>query len=452
MTYQATVEQLYALGHELAATPPHKFDLVYVREMLAALEHPERRFPSVLIAGTNGKGSTAASLSSILRVAGYKTALYSSPHLVSINERIRVNNESIADVEFSEIYDRVERTAQQLMLAGRLPWHPSFFEMLTVMAFEYFASVAVDIAVLEVGMGGRLDATNVVDPLISVIADISLDHQKYLGNTIAEIAGEKAAIIRENGIVVTLPQHPDANDVIGRAILVRGATAISAARYVPPFSPGAGEYLARNLVPVPGRSRYPLTVRGEEILVDSPLPGRHQWRNLALAIAAAEALATFGFTVTTGQIEQGISDTHWPARFQILLPSPTTHQRTLVLDVAHNPAGAWALRSTLSETLPDCQFTLIFGAMRDKAIQEMADILFPIAGQVIVTHIENPRSATTEQLLQAGRRTGSVMTAAESVSDALARAFQRTPGSGVMVAAGSIFLVGDLMKMLGIRA
>src|SRR6516164_2272677 len=151
----------------------------------------------------------------------------------------------------------------------------------------------------------------------------------------------------------------DATDVIGRAILVRGATAISAARYVPPFSPGAGEYLARNLVPVPGRSRYPLTVRGEEILVDSPLPGRHQWRNLALAIAAAEALATFGFTVTTGQIEQGISDTHWPARFQILPPSPTTHQRTLVLDVAHNPAGAWALRSTLSETLPDCQFTLI---------------------------------------------------------------------------------------------
>ena len=244
MTYQATVEQLYALGHELAATPSHKFDLAYVREMLAALGNPERRFPSVLIAGTNGKGSTAATLSSILRVAGYKTALYSSPHLVSINERIRVNGEAISDVEFSEIYDRVERTAQQLLHAGKLPWHPSFFEMLTVMAFEYFASVGVDIAVLEVGMGGRLDATNVVDPLISVIADISLDHQKYLGDTIGEIAREKAGIIRENGLVVTLPQHPEANDVIGNTILERNATGISAVKYVPPVSPGAAEYLA----------------------------------------------------------------------------------------------------------------------------------------------------------------------------------------------------------------
>ena len=163
-------------------------------------------------------------MSSILRAAGYKTALYSSPHLVRINERIRVNGEAISDVEFSEIYDRVERTAQQLLHNGKLPWHPSFFEMLTVMAFEYFASVGVDIAVLEVGMGGRLDATNVVDPLLSVIADISLDHQKYLGDTIGEIAREKAGIIRENGVVVTLPQHPEANDVIGHAILDHHAT------------------------------------------------------------------------------------------------------------------------------------------------------------------------------------------------------------------------------------
>ena len=173
MTYQSTVEQLYALGHELASTPAHKFDLAYVREMLDALGHPERRFASVLIAGTNGKGSTAAMLSSMLRAAGYRTALYSSPHLIRINERIRVNGEAISDAEFGEMHDRVERTAQQLLHSGKLPWHPSFFEMLTVMAFEYFASVGVEIAVLEVGMGGRLDATNVVEPMISVIADVS---------------------------------------------------------------------------------------------------------------------------------------------------------------------------------------------------------------------------------------------------------------------------------------
>ena len=157
MSYQDTVEQLYALGHELASTPSHKFDLAYVRSMLEALGHPERRFASVLIAGTNGKGSTAATLASILRCAGYKTGLYSSPHLVRINERIRVNGEQISDPEFGEIHDRVERTAQELLAAGKLPWHPSFFEMLTVMAFEYFASAGVQIAVLEVGMGGRLD-------------------------------------------------------------------------------------------------------------------------------------------------------------------------------------------------------------------------------------------------------------------------------------------------------
>src|SRR5580704_9286370 len=452
MSYQTTVEQLYELGHELAATPSHKFDLAYVREMLAALGNPERRFPSVLIAGTNGKGSTAATLSSILRAAGYKTALYSSPHLVSINERIRVNGEAIADAEFSEIYGRVERIAQQLVHGGKLPCHPSFFEMLTVMAFEYFASVGVEIAVLEVGMGGRLDATNVVDPLLSVIADISLDHQKYLGDTIGEIAREKAGIIRDNGVVVTLPQHPEANDVIGHAILDHHATGISATKYVPPVSPGAAEYLARSVVPALGRNRYPLSLMGEEIVVDSPLTGRHQFRNIALAIAAAEELGRFGFKVTQRQIEHGIRQTHWPGRFQVLPPSPVTHGREMVLDVAHNPAGAWALRSTLSETFPDRDFTLVFGAMADKAIQEMADILFPIAQQVVVTHIENPRAATTDQLLQAGSRTGTSMVAEQTVAAALARAAELTPPNAVIVVTGSIFLVGDTMKAMGIPA
>src|SRR6516225_5037738 len=419
MSYQSTVAQLYALGHELASTPSHKFDLAYVQEMLAAMDRPERRFPSVVIAGTNGKGSTGATLSSILRAAGYKTALYSSPHLVRINERIRVNGEAISDVEFSEIYERVERIAQQLLHSGKLPWHPSFFEMLTVMAFEYFASVGVDIAVLEVGMGGRLDATNVVNPLISVITDISLDHQKYLGNTIGEIAREKVGIIRANGLVVTLPQHPQANDIIGNTILERSATGISAVKYTPPVSPGADEHLAAHITHRAGRNRYPLSVMAEEIVVDSPLVGRHQYRNIALAITTAEELKRFGFKITAKQIERGIRETHWPGRLQLLPPSPATHERTVVLDVAHNPAGAWALRSALSENFPDRLFTLVFGAMHDKAIQEMANILFPLAEHVVVTHIDNPRAAGTDQLLQAGSRTGAAMTAEQTVSAAL---------------------------------
>ena len=191
---------------------------------------------------------------------------------------------------------------------------------------------------------------------------------------------------------------------------------------------------------------------GEEIVVDSPLVGRHQFRNIALAIATAEELAKFGFKVTPRQIEQGIRETHWPGRFQVLPPSSATRdQRALVLDVAHNPAGAWALRSALSETFPDRTFTLVFGAMHDKAIQEMADILFPIAEPVIVTHIENPRAASTGQLLQAGSRTGAAMVAEETVAAALARAFQITPQTGIVVVTGSIFLVGDTMKDWGLQ-
>src|SRR5947209_12602941 len=210
MSYETAVAQMYALGHELAQTPSQKFDLAHMRVLLQGMDHPERHFPSVLIAGTNGKGSTAATLASILRASGLKTGLYTSPHLVRINERIRVNGEEISDDDFALLHDVVDRTAERLVGEGELPWHPSFFEMLTAIAFEYFAQKKVDLAVLEVGMGGRLDATNVIEPRVSVITDISLDHQKFLGNTVAEIAREKAGIIDPGGIVVTLPQQPQA--------------------------------------------------------------------------------------------------------------------------------------------------------------------------------------------------------------------------------------------------
>ena len=203
---------MFALGHELAQTPSHKFDLGHMRVLLRALDHPERRFPSVLIAGTNGKGSTAATLASILRASGLKTGLYTSPHLVRINERIQVNGEEIGDDDFASLQGDVDRVAQKLVECAELPWHPSFFEMMTAIAFEHFAREEVDLAVLEVGMGGRLDATNVVESRVSVITDISLDHQKFLGNTVGEIAREKVGIIRPGGAVVTLPQQPEAND------------------------------------------------------------------------------------------------------------------------------------------------------------------------------------------------------------------------------------------------
>jgi len=340
MSYETAVARMYTLGHELAHMPSQKFDLAHMRVLLGALNHPERRFPSVLIAGTNGKGSTAATLASILRVSGVKTGLYTSPHLVRINERIRIDSAEIGDDDFALLHDVVERTAERLVEEGDLPWHPSFFEMLTAIAFECFAQNKVEIAVLEVGMGGRLDATNVVEPRVSVITDISLDHQKFLGNTVTEIAHEKAGIIRRDGVVVTLPQQPQANDVIGNAILDLNARAVSAVPYVPAVSPGSVPYLMPNiekpLTPedvedkekskvTPGGliSRYPLHVMGTQILVETPLVGRHQLRNLALSIAAAEELGRQGFPILPKTIERGIRETRWPGRFQVIPPGST---------------------------------------------------------------------------------------------------------------------------------
>jgi dihydrofolate synthase / folylpolyglutamate synthase len=448
MSYETAIARMYSLGHELTQIPSQKFDLAHMRILLDALDNPERRFPAVLIAGTNGKGSTAATLASILQASGLRTALYTSPHLARINERIQINSERIGDADFAVLHGVVDRTAERLVTEGELPWHPSFFEMLTAMAFEYFARRKVEIAVLEVGMGGRLDATNVVEPRVSVITDISLDHQKFLGNTVAAIAAEKAGIIRPGGTVVTLPQQPQANDVIGKVIMELSAKAVNAAPYVPPVSPASIEYLAacaqKRMV-----ARYPLQVMGEEILVESPLVGRHQLRNVALAIAAAEELARQGFSITPASIERGIRETRWPGRFQVV--SATDETPEYVFDVAHNPAGAWALRSTLSASHADRSLTFIFGAMRDKAIGEMAEILFPLAERVIATRADNPRSAGPEEIRQLARRTSTEIEEALEVPAAIALA--RTPARPgmVVVVTGSIYIVGEAMRLLGVR-
>ena len=460
MSYQAAVERMYALGHELAQMPSHKFDLAHMRVLLAALENPERRFPGVLVAGTNGKGSTAATLASILHASGVRTGLYTSPHLVRINERIRINGKDISDDDFALLHDVIDRTAERLVGEGELPWHPSFFEMLTAMAFEYFARRRVDLAVLEVGMGGRLDATNVIEPRASVITDISLDHQKFLGNTIAEIAREKAGIIHSGGIVVTLPQQPQANDVIGNAILEHGATAVSAVPYVPPVAPGSdcgygsrGKSLTTEDTERSDHRqpvwRYPLQVMGKKICVKTPLIGRHQLRNVALAIAAAEELGKHGFPITAESIERGIRETKWPGRFQVV-PAANGNPE-FVFDVAHNPAGAWALRSTLSVCYEERRLIFVFGAMRDKTIGQMAEILFPIAERVIATRAENPRSATPDEIRQAAARASAEIETAPDVATAVKQARAFAGSDGIVVVTGSIYVVGEAMRLLGAR-
>lgn len=442
-SYQQAVNRLLELGHELHLAPGHKFELRYMRTLLEALGHPEKSFRSVLIAGTNGKGSTAATLASILLTTGQKIALYTSPHLVRVNERIRINGEEIPDDMFAQVYDEVETRVADLLASGALPWHPSFFETLTAMAFLHFAHEGVQMAVLEVGMGGRLDATNVVEPVLTVITDVALDHQKFLGNTLAEIAAEKAGIIRAGVPVVTLPQHPQANDIIGNAILDRGALAVSAVKYVPPVSPGAALVMGEQ---PEGRNRYPLVVMGEQIEVDSPLPGRHQLRNLALAIAAAEELAAQGMPIGPTNIAEGIRNTRWPGRFQ-RIPAHDDWPEML-LDVAHNPAGAWALRAALSERIGERPMVFVFGAMRDKAVAEMAEILFPLAHKVVATRAENPRAASPEEVRDAAGRTGAEIELEPDLVRALDKARQSTPKGGIVVVTGSIYLVGAVLRIM----
>ncbi|HUZ95318.1 MAG TPA: Mur ligase family protein [Edaphobacter sp.] len=528
MSYLSAVDHLYALGHELAPTlsptgmpaPRRKFDLAHMRALMAALGDPQTTFPSVLIAGTNGKGSTASTLASILTAAGYRTALYTSPHLIRVNERIQIDGHQISGEDFARLYFQVDDAANRLVFEGTLPHHPSFFEVLTALAFLYFAgqpthnvgcptsgssdvglassnharvphpsqphregwessTSPVDIAVLEVGLGGRLDATNIVDPLLSIITDIALDHQDYLGDTIAAITREKAGILRLNGTLVTLPQHPEANQAIGEAAATLNLTAISAAPYIPPTRvPAATNAGAPRLdsetwvYEAPqtlARNHYTLTLDNQTLEVDSPLHGQHQQRNIALAIAAAIALRNqtgyksnpasnqTSYKITNANIEAGIRNTSWPGRLE-LIPAPTPGHAPLLLDVAHNPAGAWTLRAAIAE-LPSAQpRTLIFSCLRDKSLKEMSQILLPLFDStsgdpdrahdhIILAPIDNPRAALLTDLLAAAHAMDIPAHAAPHIPAALAEARAKTPPNGIIIATGSIYLVGEIRNL-----
>jgi dihydrofolate synthase/folylpolyglutamate synthase len=462
MSYQSAIDHLAAMAPELATQTGQtrrKFSLGEVAVLLAALGNPQHTFPSVLIAGTNGKGSTAATLASILAASGLRTGLYTSPHLARPNERIRIDGAEISDADFAEHFFRVRAAGQKLVEEKKLAQPPSFFETLTAMAFLHFAEPAIEIAVLEVGLGGRLDATNIVDPLLSIVTDISLDHMEWLGSTISEIAREKAGILRPGGTLVTLPQHPEANQVLGEVATSLSVLGVSAVSYMPAtISHHSGSSLAdpaqtaaRDTDP---QHTYKVEVLGQVIEVDSPLRGAHQHRNVALAIAAAVELAiSHGFCVTPKSVAEGIHNTRWPARLErIRVENPQDHTTTeFILDVAHNPAGAWALRAGLRDLLPGQHLgTLVFSCLRDKPVVEMAHILFPIFDKVIFAPIHSTRATPIRDLLAAAASTGTPAFAASSVSQAIELALEsaKTTPSSPVVVSGSVYLVGDVRTRL----
>jgi dihydrofolate synthase / folylpolyglutamate synthase len=440
MSYATALDRLHALGQELytaPGTPRRKFELAHMRTLMASLGSAEHRFTSILVAGTNGKGSTSSTLASVLCSAGYRTGLYTSPHLSRVNERIQVDGTMISDDELAATFFHVEEIASTLVRDGRLPALPSFFETVTAMAFLHFAAKGVHTAVLEVGMGGRLDATNIVEPVISVITDISLDHTEWLGSTVDLIAREKAGILRREGVMVTLPQHPEANQALGEIAVSLSVRGVNAATYLPVHN--HPEQYTRN--------RYPLSVMGELIEIDSPLAGAHQQRNLALAIAAAVELSNnYGYVITPTDIQAGIHNTVWPARLEHIAGNGA--RADVLLDVGHNPAGAWALRAAVSQLDQGQTLTLVFGCLKDKPIAELGQILFPLFRNVVLTPVDSPRGASVDDMLAAARSTGSSVEPASDATHAVERALHITPADGLVVVTGSVYLVGEVRPML----
>jgi dihydrofolate synthase/folylpolyglutamate synthase len=413
MSFDEALAYLLSLGHE---TLTMKLGLRNTETLLGALENPHEEFPSVQIAGTNGKGSTAVTLDSICRAAGIHTGLFTSPHLVSITERIKINGEQIPETDFANFTLQVKTTADDLIKQGRLETLPTFFEHVTAIALLAFRRAKVSLAILETGLGGRLDSTTAAGALVVAITPVAMDHEEYLGDTLAEIAAEKAAIIRPGVIAVIAPQDERAREVIVRQSERAGV----APRFTTRTLPDSYQNISIGL------------------------RGRHQIINVSLAIALAEALRERGLAITRAAIVRGVESASHPGRLEIWEGAPG-----FLFDGAHNPAAAHALRDYLDEFVTQ-PITMIFGAMKDKALAEMAATLFPIANELILTKLDNPRAATEKMLMAAVpvNFDQERVRLSSSVAGAVRTAHKITQPDGLICVTGSLYLVGAVQEIL----
>lgn len=442
MNYDAAVRYLLSLGRELAApiqAAAAKFDLENITVLAEKLGRPDRAYPSAHITGTNGKGSTAAFLESILRRAGFRTGLNTSPHLERINERIRINGVEIRDAAFAETFSRIQSVAEELLAAGKLRAHPTFFECVTAMAFEYFARAEIQFGVFEVGLGGRLDATNILAPSVSLITRIDFDHENFLGHSIEEIAGEKAGILKPGVPVVLAEQRREAREVV----LARAAKL--GCRVIEP----ASAFGTVDLSTQDGCAHARLTevASGWSVLLTPSIPGRFQLQNALSAVAAARLLQESGYAISDKAITEGIANTVWPGRLEKVQSRPEVY-----LDGAHNPSAAAELAAFWHENFAARRIFLIFGALRDKALDEIAGQLLPFVEEVIFTEPRTSRAISASQLadIAAHHAThSSVIPAAEHAIDyALSKA---SPDDAIFVT-GSLYLVGQLRRYWKNRA
>jgi dihydrofolate synthase/folylpolyglutamate synthase len=451
MEYNEAVRYLLTLGRELAA-PSHaraaKFDLANIRALAERMGQPQNKFKSVHIAGTNGKGSTAAMVERILRSAGFKTGLYTSPHLERINERIRVNGAEISDVEFAAALTRLHRLIEEMLSMGELAAHPTYFECVTAMALEVFAREGVELAVLEVGMGGRLDSTNIVTPEVTVITQIAFDHESFLGHSIAEIAGEKAGIIKAEVPVVSAAENAEARAVIRRRAeeLKAPLVEIDEMYRVEEVRARDGFYSAvvvhagvdTDRAAKSAQARMPVLPRVE---LKVGLAGRYQVRNAVTALAVARMLAGRGFKITDEDIAEGVAQVNWPGRLERIAEQPA-----VFLDGTHNAAGARELAAFWDEHLAGRRIHLVYGSVRDKSVDEIAGLLFPRAAQVTVTAPSQPRALSAEALAEMTRHLAPQMDVVAAASDAVARALEIAGKEDVVFVTGSLYLVGEISR------
>jgi dihydrofolate synthase/folylpolyglutamate synthase len=407
-----------------------KFGLENITALVESLGHPERAFRSVHVAGTNGKGSVTAMVDAALRAARRRSARYTSPHLVDIRERFVVDGRPVTAQALAGAIAHVRDQIDSLRAAGTLQVQPTFFEVTTAVAFELFRRAGVEIAVIEVGLGGRLDATNVIVPAVAAMTSIAVDHQQYLGRSLREIAAEKAGIIKRGVPVVVGRMAPEVDEVIERVARERGAEVIRAWDGVDAVRTRAGRV---RLQPDRVRLRTPARDYGE---LDIALRGAHQVGNAVVAVRLLELL-----DVPAPAILDGLAHVSWPGRLDV---RHLTGGREAILDAAHNPAGAAALASYLQEQ-PGGKPPLVFGAMRDKDVDAMFRALLPAVSALVVTRASNRRAADPASLAErAGAIAPELLIVAEpSPRDALNAAWRLAPQ---IVVAGSIFLLGDVMR------
>ena len=442
MTYEESVRYLYSLGRELASprqASAAKFDLAGITTLCEHLGQPQRAFESVHIAGTNGKGSTAAMMDSILRAADLRTGLYTSPHLERINERICLDGQEISDADFAVTFTRLRAAIEELLGAGSLAAHPTFFECMTALAFEFFARSGVQYAVCEVGMGGRLDATNILAPEVAVITQIDLDHENYLGHSIEEIAAEKAGIIKPGARVVSAAEHLVARVVIRRRAAEQSAflVEIENAFRIEDVSSQDGCFSFTAIA----------TDSGARIPVALALPGRFQIRNALTALAATRMLADRGAPIEDDAVASGIASTRWPGRLERIAQRPDIY-----LDGAHNPAAAREIAVFWDAFLKGRTIYLIYGAMRDKAVDEIAGLLFPRATAVLLTSPDQPRAISARVLAELTSHHAQRVEVIGDPGQALERALELASPEDIIFITGSLFLVGDLRRYWKFRA